>query len=97
VMKMNDEEALLRKMGVELKTLDSGCCGMAGPFGFEKDKYAVSQAVGERVLLPAVRQAEPDTIVLTDGFSCREQIFQVTGRQAIHLAELLRIALRHQE
>ena len=94
LMKMNDEEALLRKMGVELKTLDSGCCGMAGPFGFEKDKYAVSQAVGERVLLPAVRQAEADTVVLTDGFSCREQICQGTGRQAVHLAEFLQMALR---
>ena len=94
LMKMNDEEALLRKMGVELTSLDSGCCGMAGPFGFEKDKYAVSQAVGERVLLPAVRKAEQNTFVLTDGFSCREQIFQATGRQPVHLAELLQIALR---
>lgn len=94
IMKMKDEEALLCKMGVELKTLDSGCCGMAGPFGFEKDKYVVSQAVGERVLFPAVRQAEPDTFVLTDGFSCREQIFQATGRRAVHLAELLQIARR---
>jgi FAD/FMN-containing dehydrogenase/Fe-S oxidoreductase len=94
LMKMNDEEALLRKMGVELTSLDSGCCGMAGPFGFEKDKYAVSQAVGERVLLPAVRKAEKETFVLTDGFSCREQIFQATGRQPFHLAELLQIALR---
>jgi Fe-S oxidoreductase len=94
IMKLNDEEALLRKMGVELKTLDSGCCGMAGPFGFEKEKYAVSQAVGERVLLPAVRAAEADTIVLTDGFSCREQIVQATGRRAVHLAEVLAMALK---
>ena len=94
IMKMGDEEALLRKMGVELKTLDSGCCGMAGPFGFEKEKYAVSQAVGERVLLPAVRAAEADTIVLTDGFSCREQIVQATGRRAVHLAEVLAMALK---
>jgi FAD/FMN-containing dehydrogenase/Fe-S oxidoreductase len=94
LMKMNDEEALLRKMGVELTSLDSGCCGMAGPFGFEKDKYAVSQAVGERILLPAVRKAEQNTFVLTDGFSCREQIFQATGRQPVHLAELLQIALQ---
>jgi FAD/FMN-containing dehydrogenase/Fe-S oxidoreductase len=93
LMKMNDEEGLLRKMGVELKTLDSGCCGMAGPFGFEKEKYAVSQAIGERVLLPAVRQAEPDTLVLSDGFSCREQIFQATGREALHLADVLKIAM----
>ena len=57
LMKMGDEESLLRKMGADLQSLDSGCCGMAGPFGFEKEKYEVSQAVGERVLLPAVRKA----------------------------------------
>ena len=56
LMKMSDEESLLRKMGADLQSIDSGCCGMAGPFGFEKDKYEVSQAVGERVLLPAVRK-----------------------------------------
>jgi Fe-S oxidoreductase len=93
-MKMNDEEALLRGIGADVKTLDSGCCGMAGPFGFEKDKFAVSQAVGERVLLPAVRLSAPDTLVVSDGFSCREQIFQATGRPAVHLAEVLQIALR---
>ncbi len=54
IMRMTDEEALLRKMGSDLKSLDAGCCGMAGPFGFAKEKYAVSQAIGERVLLPAV-------------------------------------------
>ena len=59
-MKMTSEEALLRKMGVEVKSLDSGCCGMAGGFGFEESNYAVSQALGERVLLPAVRA--PDRI-----------------------------------
>jgi FAD/FMN-containing dehydrogenase/Fe-S oxidoreductase len=92
LMKMNDEESLLRKMGVELQSLDSGCCGMAGPFGFEKEKYAVSQAVGERALLPAVRQAPPETLIVSDGFSCREQILQSTGRRAIHLAEVLQLA-----
>jgi Fe-S oxidoreductase len=91
-MKMKDEESLLRKMGAELQSLDSGCCGMAGPFGFEKDKYAVSQAVGERVLFPAVRQAEADTLVISDGFSCREQIFQATGRRAIHVAQAIQLA-----
>jgi Fe-S oxidoreductase len=92
LMKMNDEESLLRKMGVELQSLDSGCCGMAGPFGFEKEKYAVSQAIGERVLLPAVRQAQPETLIVSDGFSCREQILQATGRRALHLAEVLQLA-----
>ena len=68
-------------MGVELRSPDAGCCGMAGPFGFEKDKYEVSQAVGERVLMPAVRDTPADTLIVSDGFSCREQILQATGRQ----------------
>jgi FAD/FMN-containing dehydrogenase/Fe-S oxidoreductase len=94
LMKMSDEESLLRKMGVTVETLDAGCCGMAGPFGFEKDKFTVSQAVGERVLLPAVRRAELNTLIVSDGFSCSEQIFQATGRRPIHLAEAMQLALR---
>ena len=89
LMKMTDEESLLRKMGVDLEVLDAGCCGMAGPFGFIKDKYALSQAIGERVLLPAVRRAPQNAILVSDGFSCREQILQATGRPAVHLAEVL--------
>ncbi len=96
IMKMTEEEGLLRKMGVDLKTLDAGCCGMAGPFGFEQKKYAVSQAIGERVLLPAVRGTDPDTLIVSDGFSCREQISQATGRKALHLAEVLQRALQQQ-
>jgi Fe-S oxidoreductase len=92
LMKMTDEESLLRRMGVELECPDTGCCGMAGPFGFERHKFAIAQAVGERVLLPAVRNAKPETIVVADGFSCREQIRQSTGRRAVHLAEVLQIA-----
>jgi Fe-S oxidoreductase len=95
IMKMKDEESLLRKMGADLSAPDAGCCGMAGPFGFEKDKYAVSQAVGERVLLPAVRQSDSDTLIISDGFSCREQILQATGRRAIHLAEAIQLALEN--
>jgi Fe-S oxidoreductase len=94
LMKMSDEQTLLRGMGVELECPDTGCCGMAGPFGFERDKFAVAQAVGERVLLPAVRSAAPGTLIVADGFSCREQIRQSTGREAMHLAEVLQIALR---
>ena len=60
-MTLTGGEALLRGMGVELQPLDSGCCGMAGAFGFEREKYEISRAIGERVLLPAVRQAETDT------------------------------------
>jgi Fe-S oxidoreductase len=94
LMKMNDEVSVLRKMGLELETLDSGCCGMAGPFGFEKEKFAVSQAVGERVLLPAVRSASPETLIISDGFSCREQIEQATGRKPMHLADILQLGLQ---
>ena len=93
VMKWNDEESLLRKMGAELDCPDTGCCGMAGPFGFDRGKYEVSQAVGERVLLPAVRKAAPETLIISDGFSCREQILHATGRRAMHLAEAIQMAM----
>jgi FAD/FMN-containing dehydrogenase/Fe-S oxidoreductase len=92
LMKMTHAESLLRKMGAELQSIDSGCCGMAGPFGFEREKYSIAQASGERVLLPAVRQASPETLIVSDGFSCREQIFQSTGRRALHLAEAIQLA-----
>jgi len=77
-----------------VKSLDSGCCGMAGPFGFEKEKFAVSQILGERVLLPAVRAAGMDEIIIADGFSCREQITQNSSRVPLHVAEVLQLALR---
>jgi Fe-S oxidoreductase len=94
VIKMDHEVGLLQRMGADVQMPDSGCCGMAGPFGFGADKIAVSKAVGERVLLPAVRQSAADTLIVADGFSCQEQISQLTGRRAIHLAEALRMALR---
>jgi Fe-S oxidoreductase len=89
VFNMKAERALLLQTGAEVELLDSGCCGMAGPFGFERDKYEVSQTLGERVLLPAVRAAAPEDIIVTDGFSCREQIAQGTSRRAMHVAEVL--------
>ena len=89
IFNMKDEVAALNATGGAVKVLDSGCCGMAGPFGFEQKSYAVSQTLGERVLLPAVRAADDQTLIVTDGFSCREQIAQNTGRRAVHLAEVL--------
>ncbi|MFI6575891.1 FAD-binding and (Fe-S)-binding domain-containing protein [Nocardiopsis sp. NPDC050513] len=83
---------LLARMGADDTRLDSGCCGLAGNFGFEKGHYEVSVAAGERVLLPAVRAAEEDVRVLADGFSCHTQIRQGTGRRPLHLAELVREA-----
>jgi FAD/FMN-containing dehydrogenase/Fe-S oxidoreductase len=88
-MTMKDEMTLLRATGAHVDLLDSGCCGMAGPFGFEKSKFEVSQILAERVLLPAVRAAGRDDILVSNGFSCREQIAQNSPRRAIHLAELL--------
>jgi FAD/FMN-containing dehydrogenase/Fe-S oxidoreductase len=93
VMKMTDEEAVLRKMELDFHAPAPGCCGMAGSFGFEKDKYEVSVAIGELELLPAVRKAPPDCLIIADGFSCREQIAQCTDRHALHLAEVIQMAL----
>src|SRR5437667_10153036 len=80
IMGMKDEEAVLSRLGLDYRALDSGCCGMAGAFGFEKDHYDVSIKVGERALLPTVRSADKDTLIIADGFSCREQIDQTTDR-----------------
>ena len=80
---------LLKRSGASPQLLDSGCCGMAGPFGFEREKYEISKTLAERVLLPAARQAASDTLIVTNGFSCREQILQLSGRRAVHLAEAL--------
>jgi FAD/FMN-containing dehydrogenase/Fe-S oxidoreductase len=86
------ERKLLEGMGFEVETPDSGCCGLAGAFGFEAKHYDLSLACGERVLLPAVREAGADTLVVADGFSCRTQIEHGTGRRALHLAEVLKLA-----
>jgi FAD/FMN-containing dehydrogenase/Fe-S oxidoreductase len=93
IMKMTDEEAVLREMGIDFYAPAPGCCGMAGSFGFEKDKYAISMAVGELELLPAVRRATSDSLIIADGFSCREQITQSTGRRTLHLAEVIQTGL----
>ncbi|MES1243684.1 MAG: FAD-linked oxidase C-terminal domain-containing protein [Acidobacteriota bacterium] len=89
VLGLQADRRVLGGTGLEVRFLDSGCCGMAGAFGFEKGHYEVSMACAERTLLPAVREAREDEIVLADGFSCREQIRQATGLRALHLAELL--------
>ena len=93
LMKMTDEESVLKKMGAHVTAPDAGCCGMAGPFGFDAGKFDVSMAIGERVLLPAIRNTPPDTLIVSDGFSCREQIEQGTGRRALHLAEVIQLGL----
>ena len=87
------DRAALAALGVEAEVLDSGCCGLAGNFGFEQGHYDVSMACAERVLLPAVRAAAPDVEVLADGFSCRTQLRQAGTREPVHLAQLAAVAL----
>ncbi len=87
--RMTEELELLRASGAQVELLDSGCCGMAGPFGFEKEKYSISTALANRVLLPAVEAAEKETVIVTNGFSCREQIAQLSDRRAVHLSQVL--------
>jgi Fe-S oxidoreductase len=97
IMRMKSEKKVLDDMQLDYNELTSGCCGMAGSFGYEKEKYDVSIAVGERVLLPAVRKADVSTFIVADGFSCREQVAQETPRRALHLAELLKFAKENGE
>jgi FAD/FMN-containing dehydrogenase/Fe-S oxidoreductase len=94
LMKLTAEERVLKRMGIDYEVLDSGCCGMAGAFGYEKEHYDVSIACGERALLPNVRKAEADTLIVANGFSCRKQIELMTERRALHLAHLLELAER---
>jgi FAD/FMN-containing dehydrogenase/Fe-S oxidoreductase len=95
VMKMKAEESVLHKMGVVVEEPEPGCCGMAGAFGFEAgEHYEVSVKCGERALLPRVRGVDKHTLLVADGFSCREQISQTTDRQALHLAQVIQMALR---
>jgi FAD/FMN-containing dehydrogenase/Fe-S oxidoreductase len=93
VMGMSAEEATLERLGLDFELLDSGCCGVAGSFGYEADHYDLSVKIGERRLLPAVRSAPADTLVISDGFSCHTQIAQLTDRRPLHLAEVIRMAL----
>ena len=90
---MSADQKILKQMGLQADLLDSGCCGLAGSFGYEENHYEVSMKIGERVLLPKVREAGRDTLIIADGFSCREQIMHATPRRALHLAEVIQMAL----
>jgi FAD/FMN-containing dehydrogenase/Fe-S oxidoreductase len=89
VLDTTAETALLQRLGLALHQPDSGCCGMAGSFGYERGKYEVSMRCAERVLLPAIRATAPDALLIADGFSCREQVAHATGRRPLHLAQVL--------
>jgi FAD/FMN-containing dehydrogenase/Fe-S oxidoreductase len=86
---------VLERLGVAHESPNAGCCGLAGSFGYEHgDPYEVSMKVGEQTLLPAVRDASRDTLIVTDGFSCRHQIEHGTDRRALHLAQVIELAQR---
>ncbi len=96
VLNFTDEVLALKKVCPNLEILDSGCCGMAGSFGFEDKHYELSQAIGDRMLFPAVRNSGGEAFVVANGFSCRTQIEQGTSRHALHLAEVFARALQVQ-
>ena len=87
------EQQLLEDMGLSVRSLSGGCCGLAGSWGFEDGQYEISMQCGEQALLPAVREASPDTLIVANGFSCKTQIADAkTGRRALHAAEVMALA-----
>jgi FAD/FMN-containing dehydrogenase/Fe-S oxidoreductase len=94
IMKIDDEREAVRAMHLDGHVLDNGCCGMAGSFGFERDHYDISMKVAEHELLPTLRRTSDEALVIADGFSCRTQIEQATGRRPMHLAEVIEMGLQ---
>jgi Fe-S oxidoreductase len=93
---VDGEQKLLEKMGCRVEKLETTCCGMAGSWGFEADHHELSMQIGEHSLLPKVRSAPLDSLIVADGFSCKTQIEQSgIGRRALHVAEVLQLALEH--
>ncbi|MGD9726122.1 MAG: (Fe-S)-binding protein [Nitrospiraceae bacterium] len=97
VIGMSAEHNLLDRLGVEADFPDTGCCGMAGSFGFKDQHDVLSVQIGELALLPAVRAADPAAIILADGFSCRQQIEQTTDRRGLHIAQLAHMAMQQEQ
>ena len=93
---MADDTALLKRLGLDFKVLETGCCGMAGSFGFDHKKAPLSRKIGEMSLLPQVRATPTETLVVSNGYSCREQIAQGASREAKHLAEVMAMAIDQQ-
>jgi Fe-S oxidoreductase len=93
VLGFDSEKELLKKMDIDFNQPEPGCCGMAGSFGFERSHYDLSMKIGERALLPAVRDEDPNNLLIADGFSCRTQIEQGAGRTPMHIAQVIRSRL----
>ncbi|MGA7157345.1 MAG: FAD-linked oxidase C-terminal domain-containing protein [Acidobacteriaceae bacterium] len=94
---MTPESDLLKSIGLQPNVLDAGCCGLAGSFGYESEHHDISMQIGERVLLPEIRKADLTTLIVADGFSCRQQIANGSKRNAMHIAEVLQMALQSQQ
>ena len=92
IISLGAEKKLFETMGAKAQILDDGCCGMAGSFGFEEHKYGLSMQIYEHRLGPHLRELPPEKLLLADGFSCKTQIEQATGRRPLHLAQLLQLA-----
>jgi Fe-S oxidoreductase len=90
IIGFDKERTLLERLRIKVERPPQGCCGMAGALGMARETYDVGKAIGERILLPRVRELDAETIVVADGFSCREQIEMHGGRKTLHLVELLR-------
>jgi Fe-S oxidoreductase len=93
VVGMTAEQELYERMGLDAELLDAGCCGMAGSFGFEAAHYDISVKIGEHRLLPIVRDAPPETLLIADGFSCKTQVEQLTDRRPLHTAQVIKMAM----
>ncbi len=93
VIGMSAERDLYERLGLDFELLDSGCCGLAGSFGFERGHDEISVQIGEQRLMPAVREAPKDALLIADGFSCKTQIEQLSDRRALHTAQVLKMAL----
>jgi Fe-S oxidoreductase len=87
---------LLAWMGIEAEILNAGCCGLAGSFGFNKNNHELSMRIAEQKLMPAIRAADLNTLLITNGFSCREQIRQATGRRSFNITEVVAMAFAQQ-
>jgi hypothetical protein len=91
---MEPDQRVLEAMGLDVESLTGGCCGLAGSWGFENGKWEISVDCGEQRLLPAVRAASSETVVVANGFSCKTQIQDASrsGRKALHLAQVMTMA-----
>jgi Fe-S oxidoreductase len=96
VLGMTTDLQLLKLLGIDATMPDTGCCGMSGSFGFKPQHYETSVQAASLELLPALAKTEPDTLVIANGYSCREQIEQLTGRRTLHIAEAARMGVAKQ-